>query len=48
MQTRETFGEILSGNHCFLRPGIPLHILNKLHILMQQKYFFSNTKTAYN
>ena len=24
MQTRETFGEILSGNHRFLRPGMRL------------------------
>ena len=27
---------------------IPWHILNKLHILMQQKYRLLNTKTAYN
>ena len=28
--------------------AIPLHILDKLHILMQQKYCLSNTKTAYD
>ena len=22
LQTRKSFGEVLSGNHCFLRPGI--------------------------
>ena len=57
MQTRETSGEILSGNHHFLTPGIrlvtpfhctKLHILNKLHNLLQQKYCLSNTKTVYN
>ena len=33
MQTRETFGEILIGNHRFLRPGIPCDDPIPLHIL---------------
>ena len=39
LQTRKWFGEILSGNHRFIRPGIQLCILdNRLHILTQEKY----------
>ena len=51
IQRRTTFGENLSGNHRFLRPGIrlvTLHILSKIQNLMQQKYCLSNTKTVYN
>ena len=42
LQTRKSFGEILSGNHRFLWRGIGKD--NKLHVLTQPKYSLSTTR----
>ena len=52
LQTKKSFGDILSGNHRFLRPSIRLATPynseylndNKLHILTQQKYCLLTTR----
>ena len=55
LQTRETFGEILSGDHRFLIPVVTVVTPHnwhtyyvKRHTFTQQKYCLSNIKISYN